>query len=67
METVRLLDVGALPWKAPSPGRLSASALSREGRGQKRKVAANQPSPPAGEGGAKRRVRGLFFHDGGLA
>jgi hypothetical protein len=67
MGAVGMFKAGALPWKAPSPGRLSASALSREGRGQKRKVAASQPSPPAGEGGAKRRVRGLFSRDGRLA
>jgi hypothetical protein len=32
---------------------------SHKGRGQKAEAAASQPSPLAGEGGAKRRVRGL--------
>jgi hypothetical protein len=44
---------------APSPGMLSHSALSREGRGLNGGLlVARLPSPLAGEGGAQRRVRG---------
>ena len=46
----------------PSPGMLTHSALSREGRGQSTEVAASPPSPLAGEGGATAPGEGVKPH-----
>jgi len=63
------MEISAKYGKAPSPGMLTHSALSREGRGHTCGELGAQPSPEGerlpfavkahdlGEGGAKRRVR----------